>query len=74
MYIKGLDQYYIPTEKKYPSWVEKLQDEQEEVQARVWCLEGLEKMSDEDEEMIDAELCRLYDRLSEIKNKLGEYA
>ena len=74
MYIAGLDQYYTPEDKKYPSWVQKLYNEQEEVQTRVWLLEGLENLSEADEITVEIELCRLYDRLNEIRSQLGDYA
>ncbi len=74
MYIAGLDQYYIPSDTKYPSWVQKLYNEQEEVQTRVWLLEGLENLSEADEITVDIELCRLYDRLNEIHSQLWDYA
>ena len=74
MFRPNPDQYYIPEDKKYPSWVQKLYDEQEEVQTRVWLLEGLENLSEADEITVDIELCRLYDRLNEIRSQLGDYA
>ena len=74
MFRPNPDQYYIPEDKKYPSWVQKLYNEQEEVQTRVWLLEGLENLSEADEITVDIELCRLYDRLNEIRSQLGDYA
>ena len=73
MYIAGLDQYYIPEDKTYPSWVQKLYDEQDEAQKRLDCLEKA-VVPEADWQTVEDEMTRLYDRLNEIRSQLGDYA
>jgi hypothetical protein len=73
MYIAGLDQYYIPEDKKYPSWVQKLYDEQDQAQKRLDCLEKA-VVPEQDWQTVEDEMTRLYDRLNEIRSQLGDYA
>lgn len=73
MYIAGLDQYYIPEDKKYPSWVQKLYDEQDQAQERLNCLEKA-VVPEADWQTVENEMTKLYDRLNEIRSQLGDYA
>lgn len=73
MYIAGLDQYYIPEDKKYPSWVQKLYDEQDQAQERLNCLYKA-VVPEADWQTVEDEMTRLYDRLNEIRSQLGDYA
>ena len=73
MYIAGLDQYYIPEDKKYPSWVQKLYDEQDQAQERLDCLE-MAVVPEADWQTVEDEMTKLYDRLNEIRSQLGDYA
>ena len=73
MYIAGLDQYYIPEDKKYPSWVQKLYDEQDKAQERLNCLE-MAVVPEADWQTVEDEMTKLYDRLNEIRSQLGDYA
>ena len=72
MYIAGLDQYYIPEDKKYPSWVQKLYDEQDQAQERLYCLEKA-VVPEADWQTVEDEMTKLYDRLNEIRSQLGDY-
>lgn len=73
MYIAGLDQYYIPEDKKYPSWVQRLYNEQDEAQERLDCLEKA-VVPEADWQTVEDEMTKLYDRLNEIRSQLGDYA
>ena len=73
MYIAGLDQYYIPSDTKYPSWVQKLYDEQDQAQERLDCLE-MAVVPEADWQTVEDEMTKLYDRLNEIRSQLGDYA
>ena len=73
MYIAGLDQYYIPEDKYYPSWVQKLYDEQDEAQKRLDCLYKA-VVPEADWQTVEDEMTKLYDRLNEIRSQLGDYA
>ena len=73
MFRSNPDQYYIPEDKKYPSWVQKLYDEQDQAQER---LDRLEKavVQEADWQTVEDEMTKLYDRLNEIRSQLGDYA
>ncbi len=69
MFTPNPDNYYTQGPKVIPSRIANLNDERDAAEKRLSCLEKTE-VSEQDEQAVEDEMTRLYDRIEEIKKEL----
>ena len=69
MFTPNPDNYYTQGPKLAPAWVINLHDEWDAAEKRLSLLEKAE-VPEQDEQAVEDEMTRLYDRIEEIKKEL----